>query len=152
MNWPTGAEKLLIVSVGTGSAPKDRPNLKQEDLWLLDHARHIPAALMNAASAGWDMACRMLGECRFGSLIDREYGSMVMNEDEGTNWTGAKCFAYVRYDPLVTRQGLKELGLGNIDPAKVQMMDSVDHIEDIQQVGRAYAQQSVSLAHLRGFV
>jgi hypothetical protein len=26
----------------------------------------------NAASAGWDTACRMLGECRHGGLIDRK--------------------------------------------------------------------------------
>ena len=61
VNWKTGVEEMLVVSVGTGNAPKARPGLEPGDLWLLDHARNIPSALMNAASAGWDMTCRILG-------------------------------------------------------------------------------------------
>ena len=58
INWPTGADRLLIVSVGTGGAAMARPDLQAGDLWLLDHAKNLPSALMNAAAAGWDMACR----------------------------------------------------------------------------------------------
>ncbi len=74
MNWATGTDTLLIVSVGTGGAAAVRPDLKPEEMWLLDAAKTVPGALMNAASAGWDMACRVLGECRFGRPIDRELG------------------------------------------------------------------------------
>ena len=72
ISWPTGSDKLLIVSIGTGSTAKARPDVDADDLWLLDNAKNLPGALMNAASAGWDMACRVLGDCRFGPLIDRE--------------------------------------------------------------------------------
>ena len=151
VNWATGVDRMLIVSVGTGGAAKARPGLEADDLWLLDHAKNIPSALMNAASAGWDMACRTLGECRYGGEIDREIGNMVAMPGD-PNWTGAKQFAYVRYDPDVSRQGLDELGLGDVDPAKVQVMDSVKHIGDIQRVGTTYAQIRVRPEHLRGFV
>jgi patatin-like phospholipase/acyl hydrolase len=151
INWPTGPDKLLVVSVGTGSAAKARPGLQADDLWLLDHAKNIPSALMNAASAGWDMACRMLGECRFGADIDREYGDMVLTEEGVGNWTGTKQFAYVRYDPDVSRAGLDALGLDGVKAEHVQLMDSVEHIRDIQRVGEAYAMKTVSLDHLRGF-
>ncbi|MGR8997598.1 MAG: hypothetical protein ACU88J_00935 [Gammaproteobacteria bacterium] len=64
VNWATGADKLLIVSIGTGSAAKARTSLQTNDLNLLDNAKNIPGALMNAASACWDMTCRILSECR----------------------------------------------------------------------------------------
>jgi patatin-like phospholipase/acyl hydrolase len=152
INWPTGVDDLLIVSVGTGNAPKLRPDLEPGDLWLLDHARSMPAALMNAASAGWDMACRMLGHCRHGGAIDREFGDMVLGNGASSNWTGHKAFSYVRYDPDVTAKALADLGLKNVDPKDVQVMDSVKHVKKIQRVGKAYAQRHVDLAHLGSFI
>ena len=151
INWATGTDKLLIVSVGTGSAPKARPDLQAGDLWLLDHAKSLPGALMNAASAGWDMACRMLGECRFGNQIDREIGDM-MSAPGCVNWTGLKQFTYVRYDPDVTQKGIDNLNLNDVKAENVQVMDSVQYTADIQRVGQAYATQHVSLKHLQPFV
>jgi uncharacterized protein len=150
--WPTGTDRLLIVSVGTGSASKERLGMKGEDLWLGDHAVSMPGALMNAAAAGWDMACRTLGECRFGGRIDHEFGAMVVTEDSEPNWSGgAKQFAYVRYDPDVSQTGLNALGLQGVKAADVQQMDSVQHIQQIQKVGQVYAQRHVNLNHLKGF-
>jgi predicted acylesterase/phospholipase RssA len=153
VDWATGVDKLLIVSVGTGSAAKARPDLKERDLWLLDHAKSIPSALMNAALAGWDMACRMLGDCRFGLPIDREVGDMVSTLGAATaNWTGSKLFTYVRYDPDVTQPGLNDLGLSDVKAENVQVMDSVDHIADIQRVGQAFAARHVTPEHIAKFV
>ncbi len=149
LNWKTGTDQLLIVSVGTGSAPAARPDLKPGDLWLMDNARNLPGALMNAASAGWDMACRLVGECHFGRPIDREFGDMV----GAATSTGTKQFAYVRYDPDVSQTGLDELGLDHIKAADVQTLDSIDFIPQIQEVGVAYAGAHVKTAeHLRGFL
>jgi patatin-like phospholipase/acyl hydrolase len=153
VNWATGTDRLMVVSVGTGSAPKARPDLDTGDMNLLHYAKNVPGALMNAASAGWDMACRLLGECRFGPPIDREFGDMVIAPGGAPNWTGVKQFAYLRYDPDVSQQGLRELGLGNIDAADVQLMDSVAHTAEIQEVGRTYAGKHVmSAQHLAGFL
>lgn len=151
INWATGAEQLLIVSVGTGKSPNARPELTEGDLWLLDHAKNIPSALMNAASDGWDMACRTVGACRFGAEIDREFGDMLMPGHGGPEEAGRQ-FSYVRYNPDVTAEGLQRLGLGDIDPAHVCLMDSTDHIADIQRVGAAYAERHVDIgAHFSGF-
>ena len=150
VDWATGVDNLLIVSVGTGSAARARSDLAAGDLWLGDHAKNIPSALMNAAAAGWDMACRMLGECRVGAAIDREIGDMVAGAQ--ANWTGPKQFAYVRYDPDVTQQGLNALGLPQVKAGNVQLMDSVRYIPDIQRVGQAYAAKHVQPEHLAGFI
>lgn len=174
INWDTGVDQLLIVSVGTGNAPAARPDLRPEELWLLDHAKTIPSALMNSATAGWDMVCRVLGECRFGGLVDREFGDMVRKPGEPCNWTGPKQFAYVRYDPLTNAEGLIEIGLADVGLEEFEMMskeeqqrirqglkpmveklakmDDVSLIPELQRVGAAYAQKNVSLDHLAGFV
>jgi predicted acylesterase/phospholipase RssA len=152
VNWPTGVDRLLVVSVGTGNAPRARPGLHAEDLWLLDNAKSMPSALMNAASAGWDMTCRIVGECRFGGPIDREFGAGIVGPDGKPNWTGPKQFAYVRYDPDVTQNGLAALGLPDIRAEDIQMMDAVTHMEDIRRVGAAFAARHVGIDHFRNFV
>jgi Patatin-like phospholipase len=151
MNWNTGPDELLIVSIGTGNAPRARPNLKAGDLWLLDHARNIPSALMNAASAGWDMACRLIGDCRFGAPIDREFGSAVRFPEGPLVSTVPPQFTYVRYDPDVTAAALQDLGLPGIPPDAVQLMDSVTYVRQIAEVGEAYARKHVTAAHFANF-
>jgi hypothetical protein len=151
LQWPTGTERMLVISIGTGNAAKVRPDLEAGDLWLLDHAKNIPGALMNAASAGWDMACRLIGDCRFGPPIDREYGDMVT--PPGTTAMNAsvpKQFTYLRYDPDVSQAGLQALG-ADADPAHLQRLDSVQHVAEIQRVGQAYARKQVLPQHLQGF-
>ena len=148
VNWATGADKLLIVSVGTGGAAKAQPELKPASMNLVYNATNLPGALMNAASAGWDMACRMLGDCRYGGPIDREYGAMLGAQP---NWTGPKQFAYARYDPDVTSAGLAALGLPEINAPAMTQLDSIENMPDIQRVGKAFAQKHVTLDHLRGF-
>lgn len=152
IQWPTGVDRLLIVSVGTGSAPHARPDLKAEELWVLDHAKNIPGALMNAASAGWDTACRLIGQCRHGRPIDRELRGLLPAEGTDRASSVPPQFAYVRYDPDVTREGLDALGLWDVDPAQVQRLDSVAHIPTLQKVGQAYAGQVLRPEHLRGFL
>lgn len=156
VHWPAGREQLLIVSVGTGHAPRARPGLQADDLWLLDHAKNLPAALMNGASAGWDMACRVVGDCRFGPPLDREVGDLVSLAGTGphgaTATSSAKLFSYLRYDPDVSRAGLDALGLHDVDPAAVQTLDGVAHIDAIQRVGATYAAMTLRQEHLDGFV
>jgi len=153
MNWQIGADQMLIVSVGTGSAPNVLSKTDDaDDLNLIHFAKNIPSALMNAASAGWDMTCRTLGICRYGRPIDREIGDMISPSTEDPNWTGPKLFTYLRYDPDVTFEGLKDLGLPNINPSKVQVMDSVGNIPDIQRVGIAFATKHVKPVHFDGFI
>jgi predicted acylesterase/phospholipase RssA len=155
INWRTGVDDLLVVSVGTGNAASSRPNLKPEEMWLLDHAKTIPLALMNAATAGWDMVCRIVGECRFGEPIDREFGNMIQlpgTPPDQSNWSGAKQFAYVRYDPITSREGLDSLGLQTIPEQDLAAMDDVEKIPVLQQVGSAYAERHLSLEHLSGFL
>lgn len=155
VNWSTGVGNLLVVSVGTGNAPSAQAGIKPEDLYLWNQALSVPSALMNAATAGWDMVCRVLGECRHGGQIDREFGTMELKPGASatsSNWKGTKQFAYVRYDPLTSQDGLDTLGLNEVSSQAMQLMDAVEFIDDLQKVGQAYADQHVKPEHFTGFL
>ncbi|RZL88863.1 MAG: patatin [Variovorax sp.] len=152
LNWKTGEKDLLIVSVGTGGSSLANAHLASGNMNLLYNATSIPSALMNAASAGWDMACRTIGDCLHGGPVDREFESMVgMTKDGQPNSTVPKLFSYVRYNPELSAEGLAALNLSSINPEDVQQLDSVDHMDQIQQVGKAYAQMHFSMEHLARF-
>ncbi len=57
----------------------------------------------------------------------------------------------MRYNPDLTAEGLRVLGLGNVRPGNVQVMDSVEFVREIGHVGKAHA-GNVSLYHFKTFV
>jgi hypothetical protein len=62
-----------------------------------------------------------------------------------------KLFTYVRYNAELSREGLSALGLPKIEPSHVQQMDSVEHVVEMQEVGKAVAAQKVQAAHFAHF-
>jgi patatin-like phospholipase/acyl hydrolase len=149
LNWPTGADKLLIVSIGTGANAEANADLGPDEMNLIYNAKSIPSALMFAALNEQDMLCRVFGKCVFGHRLDGELGDLL---DQNQPWpTPAKLFTYARYNAELSAQGLADLGLPDIQPAQVQQLDSVRHIDKLSAVGRAVA-QTVSPAHFAGFV
>lgn len=63
-----------------------------------------------------------------------------------------KLFTYMRYNVDLFRQGLNALGLGDIEARKVQKLDSVEHVHDLQRVGKAVADRNIRLEHFTGFL
>ena len=55
-----------------------------------------------------------------------------------------------RYNAELSTEGLTLLGLPDINPADVQRLDSIEHIAELQQVGRAVATR-VKREHFAGF-
>ena len=76
MDWPTGPDKIRLVSIGTLSFSSEL-SVSHPSLWLGALAAKIPAALLQ--SMGWqqDYLCRCLGECIFGEVLDGEVGYLV---------------------------------------------------------------------------
>jgi len=149
LQWPSGKERMLLVSVGTGASPKANAHLQPGDMNLLYNATSIPAALMYAALNEQDFLCRVFGDCRAGNPLDQEVGDM-----RGVSGPAMpKLFTYMRYNAELSHEGLEHLGLGNsgIRPEDVQMLDSVDHIAEMQQVGQAVAKIEVSHEHFASF-
>ena len=149
LEWPTGADQLLLVSIGTGAAANANAQLAPDEMNLLYNASSIPSALMFAASNEQDMLCRVFGHCLHGGEIDSEV--MDLKGDIGLGSLPGKLFTYLRYNADLSRKGLDGLGLKDIKPENVQQMDSVKYIAQLQQVGQAVARE-VDMAHFDGFL
>lgn len=147
INWTATEDQLLIVSLGCGSAAAVSDNFSDSGPNKLGSAINVISGLMNAATAGHDLTCRILGKCLVGEPIDREVGDLIGKSGPSP----PKLFTYLRYNPETTREGLDRLGLSRIDPARVQTLDAVDAIPDIQAVGQAVAKK-VNAADFKGFI
>lgn len=148
MEWGTGENQLLVVSVGTGTNPKANADLAPDEMNLFYNAGSIPSALMFAALNEQDLLCRVFGRCLAGDMLDREISDLKMAKGPlGPN----KLFTYVRYNAELSKEGLAKLELPGIEPEHVQQLDSTDHIKELQQVGQAVAKQ-VKPEHFSQFV
>ena len=147
LQWPTGKERMLLVSVGTGGSPQANTDLQPSEMNLLYNAGSVPSALMYAALNEQDMLCRVFGECRFGDPLDRELGDLRGIAAPG----GEKHFTYLRYNAELSREGLDALGLPGVKPERVQKLDSIESIPDLRLVGETLARRTVRPEHFDGF-
>ena len=138
LGWPTGEDRLLIVSIGTGISPEANEDLAPGDMNLLYNATSLPSALMAGALHQQDLLCRALGKCLYGDEMDREIGSMIWDEAHAGP---ARQFTYVRYNAELTSRGLKEYGLSDVRSENVQQLDSITYITDLMRVGRAVGER-----------
>jgi len=140
---------MLLVSVGTGTSPEANANLQPNDMNLLYNAGSIPSALMYAALNEQDFLCRTFGDCRAGCALDCEVGDMRGMAGPAV----PKLFTYMRYNAELTQDGFDQLGLAasGIKPEDVQALDSVEHISQMQTVGRAVVEKEVKSEHFQGF-
>ena len=150
LGWETGEDKLLIVSLGTGTSPDANKNLGPSDMNLLYNAKSLPSALMYGALNEQDLLCRAFGNCLCGDELDMEVGDLIDLGRTKSRPVSSPLFTYVRYNAELTRKGLDALGLDTIDPAKVQKLDAVANIPDLKRVGKAVAKK-VKTAHFEGF-
>jgi predicted acylesterase/phospholipase RssA len=147
--WAAGTNKMLIVSVGTGTSPDTRHGLEPDEMNLLFNATTIPSALMFAALTEQDLLCRVFGDCLAGDPLDREIGTLISSS--GPLAQEQKLFTYLRYNAELTREGLDALDCEHVVPEAVQKLDAIDAIPDLQKVGQAVAAKKVNAAHFERF-
>lgn len=154
LNWQTGEEKLLIISVGTGSAPSAGVYDN-----LLETVKELPNNLMYAMQVEQDTNCRSLGRCTYGASIDRELSDMIPREKPADQESKpiplttdlGRQFLYARYNADLSQPGLDAVGLNHIVSDEVRQMDSVKYMDKLREVGRTAA-RNVSMEHFGSFV
>jgi uncharacterized protein len=137
LQWPVGEEKLLLVSIGTGSNADANDDLAPGEMNLIYNATSLPSALMFGALYQQDLLCRVLGRCLHGDALDNEIGNLRSESTSGAS----KQFTYLRYNAELSPAGLARLGLPDVDPAQVQQLDSIAYMPDLKRVGNAVGQQ-----------
>jgi patatin-like phospholipase/acyl hydrolase len=155
LRWPRGEDKMLVVSIGTGSGPTLGMQAGDAETNVLASAMNTLSAVMNQAQFDQDVNCRTVGRCTFGPKLDDEIGDLVPRDDDGNGipleTDLGRAFLYARYDAELTTAGLQALDLGDLDPAAVSKLDSVANVDDLSKIGKAVAAQ-VDLRHFGRFV
>lgn len=150
LNWENGEDKLLVMSLGTGAAPRTDAEVYSSGKSAFTNLANFPAALMYGAQVDQDVNCRIVGRCLYGAPIDRELGDLIPRDEAGKVIPTAvdlnRRFLYARYNAELTSKWLNEHGLGNVDPSQVAQLDSVEHINDLVRVGKAVADE-VKIEH-----
>ena len=149
LNWETGEDKLLVMSVGTGSAPRVDAEVYSSGKSAFTNLANFPAALMFGAQVDQDINCRTVGRCVYGAPIDSEIGDLIPREGDNPipiERDLGRRFLYARYNADLTSKWLNDHNLGNVDPSQVSQLDSVEHINDLVLVGKAVA-DDVKIEH-----
>jgi hypothetical protein len=132
--WPIGEDRLLIVSVGTGSSAAIHPNILARQVNVVFNAKNLPSVFMNGASAAQDLLCRSLGGCLAGPEIDREFGSRI--DEPGV--AGTSLFTFVRYNADPSDESLIAQGFTDERQRKqLRKLDAVAHVPQLEMLGRA---------------
>ena len=140
IGWPTGEERLLLVSVGTGHLRQQDAVLEPRRMTLWYAMHEVPRALFYAATREQDILCRTFGRCVMGAPIDLELGDLR----QGRTAVEPRLFTYVRIDAPLSRDGLTELGCPDVDPDHVQRLDGFRHVGELLEVGGALAQRALT--------
>jgi hypothetical protein len=135
VGWPAGEDRLMLVSIGTGSAFHPLPEVKVFGNSVLTNARTIPGTLMSSIAVENDINCRTVGRCVYGADLDSEIGSLIPVETPPS----PRQFLYARFNPDITQSGLAAMGLGGIK-ADTLTLDNVAAIPDLIRVGEKAAE------------
>jgi len=150
LSWDAGEDKLLVISVGTGAAPRVDAEIYSSGKSAFTNLANFPAALMYGTQVDQDINCRTVGRCVHGAPIDRELGDLIPRDADGKIIPTAvdlnRRFLYARYNADLTSRWLGDHGLGDVDPSQVAKLDSVEHINDLVLVGKAVA-EDVKIEH-----
>lgn len=157
LNWKTGEENLLLISVGTGAAPGATQVTSRN---IVGNMQSLPSELMYGIQVDQDVNCRTFGRCVHGASIDNELGDLVLSEEqEQTAKSYGRFFRYARYNADLSEKGLKKLDaaldrdknlsavprVGGIPPAEVQKMDAVEQMDNLRKIGVAVAKTEVNV-------
>jgi predicted acylesterase/phospholipase RssA len=167
LQWPTGEKNLLLVSVGTGSAPTEGSTPSDAEHNLLSTGLGIPSALMYGSLVDQDINCRTIGRCTHGDVIDRELLDMIPREgsDEGSlrerlarprvglDTDLGRRFLYARYNVDLSDEGLTSLGITDVRAEDARKMDKADaeQIDALLRIGSRAAGQVNIKEHLGAF-
>ena len=121
-NWQTGADKLLIVSVGTGAWRPISGIDSVTGASKLSWAKSIPSVLMNDASRQNHLILQYLSNSATRTVIDSEIGDM-----SGDCLTTEPALTYLRYNVKLDENPLNSLGLSDLaSPSKLESLRKME--------------------------
>lgn len=143
--WPTGEDKILLISVGTGAYKKTFTGEAIMKMPPVEQGLRALQSLMDDCGRVNRMTLQWLTHCLTPWTIDRAVGDM--REDSAA---GPRLATYARYDVLLDARWLKaELALDLREDRleQIAQMDDPSHMEDLARLGRVGARKQVMAEH-----
>jgi hypothetical protein len=130
INWQVGEDRLLLVSVGTGTTSPNRVPSSIPGKAALEAL----VALMDDCNAEVETTMQWLGRSHTAQPIDREIGDLA-----GDTIGALKLLTYQRYNVELSSKGLGGLGLSlsASDISDLGEMDAPENVPLLDQVGAA---------------
>lgn len=155
LNWKTGERNLLLISVGTGAAPKVDTRVFSLGKNHLSNLIVLPGTFMYGSLVDQDINCRTTGRCVYGAPIDSEISDLIPRDEAGVPYPISqdlgRAFLYARYNVELSGDGLYKMGLHAINAQKVGKLDAIDSIPDLHRIGRVAAGE-VKTDHFGSFI
>jgi uncharacterized protein len=146
IEWPTGTDKLTIMSVGTGTY---RPRLSYKNLGFARFTKlalHALISMMNDAEVLVMGLMQWMGECPAPWVINSEVGTLA-----DVAPPGGKLFRFLRYDVRLEKEWLaRELDVQVTDDVleRLRGMDDPSMVDQLYEIGRQAAEKQVKPEHL----
>jgi predicted acylesterase/phospholipase RssA len=146
IRWPTGPDRLTVISLGTGSY---RPQLDYQSLGFARFTRLAFLALISLMNdAGMLVLATMqwMGECPAPWPINSEVGTLA-----GDAPPGGKMFRFLRYDVRLEKEWLeRELNYTVSDELleRLRGMDDPKVVHQLYEIGGLAAAKQVKTEHL----
>jgi uncharacterized protein len=141
INWPTGADKLLVVSIGTGAAD---PTVTHASL-AAKQAIDALLSLMNDAATLQETLLQWLSDGPTARTINRELGKL-----EGDVLNGKAALSYRRYNVDLRASSVQQLEPALKDMKLIESlsaMDSPANMTVLHRLGTLAAQRDIEAAH-----
>ena len=141
VNWPTGKNNILVVSIGTGAAD---PSVRRSEVAAAQAFRAL-VSLMDDCAALQEMLLQWMSESATARSIDSEVGSL-----NGDLVGGVPLLSYLRYNvdlrPASIRDMLADEAAG-IPLENLSAMDAPENMPALHRLGIAAGQREVQRDH-----
>jgi uncharacterized protein len=143
-HWETGEDKILLVSIGTGTWKLRTDVDSVSGAWLATWASRVPSILMYDANQHNQLLLQFLSNTKTRCEIDREIGDL-----SGDLLTEKPLLTYLRYNAFLDEHGMNELGLGNLreNIDSLRDMSAGKNRFDLATIGEKSAEKQVLDEH-----
>jgi predicted acylesterase/phospholipase RssA len=141
LSWPTGADKLLVVSIGTGAADPDVTHARV----AAKQAVNALLSLMNDSATLQDTVMQWLSSSPTAHAFDREVGDL-----QSDLVGGAPVLSYVRYNVDLRVDEVKKLDPTLKDDDVIESLSAMDapqNMDTLHRLGELGAGRDIQSEH-----
>jgi uncharacterized protein len=145
LRWPMGRDKILLISVGTGTFKHTFTGEEIFDMKPVQQGLRSLQSLMDDSMRMNHVMLQWLTNCLTPWTIDRAVGDMKMDSS-----AGPQLATYARYNVLLDTKWLSETAQANYAQDKlatIAAMDDPNNMEELSEIGALVARLQVKPDH-----